>query len=82
MISNANARTVLTGDFKVGPLLRRPTEVVNILDKIAAAGHDELVAAFLCVAAGIEFYGQVDGAGDVHLVLRAEHTAMTELACH
>lgn len=64
---------VLTRDFKIRPFLRRTTEVVDILEEIAAAGHDEFITAFLCVAAGIKFYRQVNGSGDVHLVLERKH---------
>lgn len=63
-------RTVLTRDFKVGPFLRRSTEVVNVLEEVSAAGHDELITAFLCVAAGVKLDRQVDGPRDVHLVLQ------------
>ena len=50
----------------------RSTEVVDILEEITAAGHDELITAFFCVAAGVKFYRQVDGPWDVHLVLKRE----------
>lgn len=62
--------TVLTRDFKVRPFLRRSTEVVDVLEEVTAAGHDELITAFLCVAAGVKLYRQVDGTRDVHLVLQ------------
>lgn len=63
-------KTLLTRDFEVGPFLRRSTEVVNILEEITAAGHDKLITALFCVAAGVEFNRQVDGSGDVHFVLK------------
>ena len=46
----------LTGDLEIRPFLRRAAEVVDILEEIAAAGHDELVTAFFCVAAGVKLY--------------------------
>lgn len=46
----------LTRNLKIGPFLRRATKVVDILEEITTAGHDELVTAFLCVAAGVKFY--------------------------
>lgn len=61
----------VTRDLEVGPLLRRSAEVVDVLEEVAAAGHDELVAAFLRVAAGVKFYRQVDGSRDVNLVLKS-----------
>lgn len=44
---------------------------MDVLEEVVAAGHDELVAAFLRVAAGVEFYRQVDGSRDVNLVLKS-----------
>lgn len=46
----------LTRDLKIRPLLRRATEIVDILEEIAAAGHDELITAFLGVAARVKLY--------------------------
>ncbi len=62
----------LTRNLEIRPFLRRATEVVDVLEEIAAAGHDELITAFLCVAAGVKFYRQVDGPRNVHFVLERE----------
>lgn len=43
---------------------------MNVLEEITAARHDEFIAAFLCVAAGVKFYRQVDGPRNMHLVLK------------
>lgn len=48
-------KKILTRNLKIGPFLRGTTEVVDILEEITAAGHDELITAFLCVAAGVKF---------------------------
>lgn len=60
----------LTRNLKIGPFLRGATEVVDVLEEITAAGHDKLITAFLCVAAGVKFHRKVDGSRDVHLVLK------------
>lgn len=71
---------ILTGNLEIGPFLRRPTEIVDVLQEVAAARHDELITAFLRVATGVEFDRQVDGPGNVHLVLgrEGEKTEMIE----
>lgn len=67
-----HSETALTRNLEIGPFLRRPAEIVDVLQEIAAAGHDELVAAFLRVATGVKFDRQVDGPRNVHLVLGRE----------
>lgn len=64
----------LTRDLKISPFLRRATKVVNVLEEITAARHDELITAFLCVAAGVKFYRKVDGARNMHLVLKEKES--------
>lgn len=55
-IDNYFIKIFLTRNLKIGPFLRRATEVVDILEEITAAGHEELITAFLCVAAGVKLY--------------------------
>lgn len=60
----------LTRNLKVRPFLGRAAEVVDVLEEITAAGHEEFITAFFCVAAGVKLYRQIDGPWDVHLVLK------------
>lgn len=68
----ANKKRTLTWNFKIRPFLRRATKDVDILKEVTAAGHDEFITTFLCVAAGVKFYRQVNGSWDVHLILKAK----------
>lgn len=65
----------LTRNLKISPFLWRATEVMNVLEEITAARHDEFITAFLCVAAGVKFYRQVDGPRNMHLVLKEKESA-------
>lgn len=46
---------ICTWKLKVFPFLLRPTEIVSVLLKVTAAGHGQLVTAFLCVALRVKF---------------------------
>lgn len=61
-----------TWELKVFPLLLGPTEAVPVLLEVAAAGHGQLVTAFLRVALRVELDGEVDGPRDVNSVLGGE----------
>lgn len=45
----------LTRNLKISPFLWRAAEVVDVLEEISTARHDDLITAFLCVAAGVKF---------------------------
>lgn len=49
---------------------------MNVLEEITAARHDEFITAFLCVAAGVKLYRQVDGPRNMHLVLKEKESTM------
>lgn len=52
---------------------------MDVLEEVTAAGHDELVTALLRVAAGVEFYRQVNGPRDVNLILKSSTGILTLL---
>lgn len=59
----------LTRNLEIRPFHWRTTEVVDVMEEIAAAWHGDLITAFLCVAVGVKLYWQVNSPWDVHFVL-------------
>lgn len=69
---NMSLPQTLTWNLKVCPFLMRTTESVHVLQEVTGAGHQKLIASFLCVTARVKLHRQVDRPGDVHFILKPE----------
>lgn len=71
---------IFTWKLEVSPFLRGATEAVPVLLEVAAAGHEQLITALLCVTLRVKLDGEVDSTRNVNFILRNKHSSF--VSCH
>lgn len=71
---------LLTWELEVSPFLGGATEAVPVLLEVAAAGHEQLITALLCVTLRVKLDGEVDSTRNVNFILRNKHSSF--VSCH